>query len=782
MEKFLSLLALAPLPYSDEIKVKLLHLLYSNFLKASSVIIAVSSFMTYTLWSTADHTQLLVWYVSLILITLFRLVDALIYFKNRDQHKYDYWYQHFAIGVIASTLLWATVPLLFFSTTDHQTNFFIAFVILGMTAGASSTLAANLRLVHIYLYMLLFPLLYAFLQSDGTAYTASALMTILFIPIVSVTARQFHATLVETYHTLELYNETKEALVTNEQWLSMMFKQAPVGILYYDDDLTIVDCNSKLAKIMHAPKEKLIGLDLKKLPDSRPLEVMLESVREGKPAQYEGPYRSKISNVDLTVKVQLTPLFDINGKAQGGLCMMEDKTKEHAALKEAEFLSLHDHLTGLPNRKLLKERMNQTLAEQERYHAYSALLFLDLDHFKQINDSLGHAVGDKILIETAHRLTQTLRKSDTLSRLGGDEFVILLPQLSQNEDEAIRHAYEVAQKIHDVMSEAFSIDTQLLFSSASIGISLFDAELHESDEILRRADIAMYQSKAEGRKRTSFYNYEMDKEMQHYIEMKKNLRYAIKRNEFSLHFQPILTIASNKTVAAETLLRWEHDGEFIPTSDLIKVAEESSLINEIGYWVIEQTCKQIQTWQDASHFALDYVTINISARQLLETGFCDFLLEMIEKYDVNHTLIKLEITETALITNFDKAKQVIGRLNSIGIDFIIDDFGTGYSSLSYLKMLPFSALKIDRSFVKDILTDPEDEKLIRAIIHTAEQFDYQIIAEGIEEEAQRTILQEINPSLYYQGYLAAKPLNAKAFTDFVKSKEHDALLQGNGES
>ncbi len=768
MEKLLSLLALAPLPYSDEIKVKLLHLLYSNFVKSSAVIIAVSSFMTYALWSTADHAQLLVWYVSLTFITLFRLVDTLIYFRDQDRHEYDYWYQHFAIGVIASTLLWAAVPLLFFNPTDHQTNFFIAFVILGMTAGASSTLAANLRLVHIYLYMLLFPLLYAFLQFDGTAYTASALMTILFIPIVSVTARQFHATLVETYHTLELYNETKEALVTNEQWLSMMFKQAPVGILYYDDDLTIVDCNSKLAEIMHAPKEKLVGLNLKNLPDSRPLKVMLESVSEGKPAEYEGPYRSKISNMDLTVKVQLTPLFDLDGKAQGGLCMMEDKTKEHAALKEAEFLSLHDHLTGLPNRKLLRERMKQTLAEQERHHAYSALLFLDLDHFKQINDSLGHDIGDKILIETAQRLSHTLRKSDTLSRLGGDEFVILLPQLSEIEDEAIRHAYEVAQKIHDVMSEAFNIGPHLLFSSASIGISLFDAELDESDEILRRADMAMYQSKVEGRKRTTFYDYEMDREMQSYIEMKKNLRHAIERNEFSLHFQPILTIGTNKIVAAEALLRWEHEGVFISTADFIKVAEESSLINEIGYWVIKQTCRQIQAWQSADTFALDYVTINVSARQLLEQGFCDFLLNTVKQYCLDHRVIKLEITETALITNFDKAKQIIDRLNTMGIDFIIDDFGTGYSSLSYLKAFPFSALKIDRSFVKDILTDPEDEKLIRAIIHTAEQFDYQIIAEGIEEEAQRAILEEIHPALYYQGYLAAKPLDPKAFIDFVQ--------------
>ncbi len=771
MEKLLSLLALSPLPYSDDIKAKLLDLLYSNFLRASAVIIAVSSFMTFTLWSTADHTQLLAWYISLILITLFRIIDALIYNKQTKQHSYSYWQQHFAIGVIVSALLWALVPLLFFNTTDHQTNFFIAFVILGMTAGASTTLAGNLQLMHIYLYLLLLSLLYAFLQFDGITYTASAMMTILFLPIVSVTARQFHATLIETYHTLELYTETKEALVANEERLSMMFEQAPVGIFYYNNDLTIIECNTALTEILHAPKTKLIGLNLNNLPDPRPLENMKQFLDGASTAVYEGPYTSAFSKLDLSVKIQMTPLRGTNGVVQGGLCMFEDKTKEHLALNEAEFLSLHDHLTGLPNRKLLRERMKQTLAEQERHHTYSALLFLDLDHFKQINDSLGHDVGDKILIETANRLSRTLRKSDTLSRLGGDEFVILLPQLSQNEEEAIRHAYEVSQKIHDVMGEAFTTGSELLFSSASIGISLFDAALDESDEILRRADMAMYQSKAEGRKRTSFYDKQMDREIQHYIEMKKNLRHAIERKELSLHFQPILTIASNKTVAAEALLRWEHEGELISTVELIKVAEESSLITEIGYWVIEQTCKQIRAWQDAGSFTLDYITVNISARQLLETGFCDFLLKMTAQHNIQHTLLKLEITETALITNFDKAKQVIDRLNTMDIDFIIDDFGTGYSSLSYLKLLPFSALKIDKSFVKDILTDPEDEKLIRAIINTAEQFDYQIIAEGIEEEAQRALLQEINPTLYYQGFLVSKALTADSFQTYLKATQ-----------
>ncbi len=767
MDKFLSLFALSPTPYSEEIKARLLDLLYANFLKSSYVMIVVASFLFYVLWPFVDHTTISIWYAAITTLTLFRFIDARFYIKGKEKNTFSYWYQHFALGVVFSALLWGLIPLLFMSESDLPVNFFIAFVIFGMSAGAITTLAADLRLSHIYIYALLLPLLYIFWRSDNPFFAVITILILLYFIIVSSAARKLHATLVDTYKTHDLYDIAKEKLIENEKRLHMMFDQAPIGVFYYDNDLTLLDCNQQLASIMHASKEQLIGLNLNNLPDSRPLEAIRSSVAEGIPTQYEGPYHSKIAGLDLTVKIQMTPLIDANGKSQGGLCMMEDKTKEYAMRMEAEFLSLHDPLTSLPNRKLLKERMSQLLIEQERHHAYSALLFLDLDHFKQINDSLGHAIGDKILTATADRLSQTLRKSDTLSRLGGDEFVILLPELSQDEDAALRHAYEVAQKIHDVMGEAFSIDAHLLFTSTSIGISLFNAQHKESDEIMRRADMAMYQSKAAGRKRTSFYDPEMDRQMQSYIEMKKNLRHAIEREELSLYFQPILTINTNRVIAAETLLRWQHDGAFIPTDKLISVAEESSLINTIGDWVIEETCKQISRWQKSGQFTLEYITINISTRHLLEKGFADDMLAMMEQYSIEKSLIKLEITETALITNFDKAQEVVGRLNDAGIDFIIDDFGTGYSSLSYLKRLPFTALKIDKSFVQDILDDPEDEKLIRAIIHTAEQFNYQIVAEGIEEESQRRLLEEIKPTLYYQGYLASRPLPVEAFQSYL---------------
>ena len=760
---------LSPPNYSDEINFKILKLLNENFLQAAPILLLNASFLLYVLLSSAHKGMLLSWYIVTILIVIIRIFETMFFLRKATVKSYKHWYMRYMIGVIASSLSWAVLPVLFFTPEHIVHNFLIAFVLLGIASGATATLSADLKLTRIYQFALLLPIWILFWSHGGELYVITGFMTLFYLFLVNVTSKKFHDNIIGTYLTQELYSQSQESLHEHEKRLSMMFQQAPTGIFYYDNDLTIIDCNSKLEEIMRAPREKLVGLNLNNIPDSRPLDAMRASLQEMKPTKYEGPYNTKVAGLNLIVKIQMTPLIDKDGSVHGGLCIMEDKTSEHQALQEAKYLSLHDALTGLPNRKLLKERMEQIVAEQERKQTYSALLFLDLDHFKQINDSLGHNIGDKMLIETAKRLQETLRKSDTLSRLGGDEFVILLPHLSQDESQAIHLSYEVAQKIHHAMSESFYIEEHALFSSTSIGIALFDAKILECDEILRRADMAMYQSKSGGRKQTSFYNLDMDKKLQHYIKIKKNLHYAIEKDEFTLNYQPILSINNNQIVAAEVLLRWKHGNTMASTLELIKVAEESSLINEIGCWVIEESCKQLQQWISNGQFTLKYITVNISARQLLEKGFPDFILTTLKKYNIQHQMLKLEITETALIGNFEKAKEVIDRLNNSGLDFIIDDFGTGYSSLSYLKMLPFSALKIDKSFVKDILTDPEDEKLIRAIIHTAQQFDYQIIAEGIEEEAQRALLKTINPNIYFQGFLISKPVPAEEFEPYLNA-------------
>ncbi|MEJ2469099.1 MAG: diguanylate cyclase, partial [Campylobacterales bacterium] len=359
---------------------------------------------------------------------------------------------------------------------------FIIVIIVGMSAGALSTLAADLRLSY-NLFGLLLPLAYRLIEVGSTIYLAAAVLLITFIGIVTLATRQFHLNLVVNYKNLELYRKAKERLGSSEKRLRMMFDQAPIGIFYYDTDLVIVDANRALCHTLQVKPNQLIGLSLKEIPDQRPLQGAYHDNDFTKPGIYEGPYHTKFRDLDLWIKVEFMPIVDDHGNMLGGMAMLADSTKEHDAMEQAEFLSLHDPLTMLPNRKLLKERIRQLLKEEKRNARFSALLFLDLDRFKEINDAAGHLVGDRLLVDTAKRLKHLLRESDTLSRLGGDEFVILLPMLSTDEDGTIRHAFHVAEKIHSSLRRPFSIEGHVLYTSCSIGITTLESTTEDIDEV-----------------------------------------------------------------------------------------------------------------------------------------------------------------------------------------------------------------------------------------------------------------------------------------------------------
>ncbi|WP_345972544.1 putative bifunctional diguanylate cyclase/phosphodiesterase [Sulfurimonas diazotrophicus] len=755
---------------ADDFRRRLLRLLYDNLSGATVVIWFNASLFVYILWPVADHTQLAVWYALLTGVTLLRHLDTRRFFRQ-ETPPYDTWYRRLFIGVLFSALIWGSVPLLFFTEVTPTYQMFIIIIIIGMSAGALSTLAADLRLSFIYLFGLLVPLAYRLLDEGSPIFVASFVLLLAFIAVVLHTAQEFHRSLVESYRTLELYQNTKDRLGKSEKRLQMMFDQTPIGIFYYDTDLFIIDANRALCNFLQAQREELIGLSLRDLPDQRPLQGAYRDGDYTRRALYEGPYHTKLRGLDLWIKVEFTPIVDDRGEMVGGMAMFTDKTQEHMAMKQAKFLSLHDPLTQLPNRELLKERIRQLLKEDRRLARFSALLFLDLDRFKHINDTAGHLVGDRLLIESAKRLDALLRESDTLSRLGGDEFVILLPLIATDEDGTVRHAFQVAEKIHEALRRPFHIEGHQLYTSCSIGVTTLESAPEDIDEVLRRADTAMYQAKAEGRDRTRFYDPEMDQKARDYLRTQRRLRHAIETGGFTLVYQPIAHITTDNVVAAEALLRWHDEiGNEIPPAHFIPVAEESGLIKAIGEWIINEACRQIGAWQKAGLFCLDYVSINISPRQLIEGDFADLVAENIRRHAIAPETLRLEITETALIENFDKTKRLIDTLNAQGIKFIIDDFGTGYSSLSYLKQFAFSALKIDQSFIRDILHDPKDATLVRAIIDIARQFDYQVIAEGVEEDAQREMLRENDDAIAYQGYLCSQAETAEAFEKHLHRK------------
>jgi len=775
----LSLLQLSGrLRSAESVQMQLMRLLYDNLSVSSVVMLFSASLFASILWQVADRTLLSLWYAGLSAVTIWRFIDSRL-FLRAEAPEYRYWYRRLFIGVLLSAILWGTVPLLFFPEGEPIYQLFVIVVIVGMSSGALTTLAADLRLSFLYLYGLLIPLAYRLFEQDSDIYRVAFVLLLALVATVIRAAREFHRSLVGSYRNFELYHRAAEQLAGSEKRLRMMFDQAPVGIFYYNTDLVIIDANRALCRILHADRGELVGIELRNLPDQRPLRGAYRSDDFSRPGAYEGPYHTKTRGLDLWIKVEFMPIVDDQGELIGGMAMFSDNTKEHAAMEQAEFLSLHDPLTQLPNRKLLKERIRQLLKEEKRLSRFSALLFLDLDRFKHINDTAGHLVGDRLLVDAARRLENLLRESDTLSRLGGDEFVILLPMLSDDEDGTVRHAFQIAEKIHRALRKPFAIEGHVLYTSCSIGITTLESGSQDIDEVLRRADTAMYHAKEDGRDRTRFYDPEMDRKARQYLGTQQQLRHAVEAGGFALCYQPIMRIDSDRVVAAESLLRWRDDsGQEVPPSYFVPIAEESGLIKQIGHWVIDEACRQISRWQKRGGLSLEYVSVNISPRQLIEGDFTDYLVATVRRHGILPSQLRLEITETALIENFDKTKALIEHLNTVGIKFIIDDFGTGYSSLSYLKQLSFSALKIDQSFIRDILDDPKDAALVRSVINIAHQFDYQIIAEGIENVAQREMLIRTDDTIFYQGFYCSEALEAEAFERFLNGRSRQPHRSG----
>lgn len=447
----------------------------------------------------------------------------------------------------------------------------------------------------------------------------------------------------------------------------------------------------------------------------------------------------------------------------------------HAELEQrANFLAFHDALTGLPNRLLLQDRLQQALAQAEREPQHLALLCLDLDNFKQINDTLGHAAGDVLLQQVTQRLLGCLRATDTLSRQGGDEFIALLSHLVD------QHAtLAVLGKITACMDAPFVLDSHELVLSFSIGVALFPSDGRDFDTLLRKADMAMYRAKESGRNSHHFFNDDMGQQAGEHLRLRSGLRRALEQGELQLHYQPQFDLRSGALVGAEALLRWPHpeDG-LIPPARFIPVAEESGLIVPIGAWVIEEVCRQGRAWLDADHPPL-LLAVNLSVVQFKRDDLEATLRQALQRSGFPAHLLELELTESLLLHNAQAMLDLVRRLKGIGVKLAIDDFGTGYSSLSYLKRFEVDKLKIDQSFVRDLLTDPDDAAIVRAIVQMAAGLGLRTLAEGVESAAVAERIAQFGCD-EAQGYHYARPMTAPAFKEFLQRYAATAGLKGNG--
>lgn len=468
----------------------------------------------------------------------------------------------------------------------------------------------------------------------------------------------------------------------------------------------------------------------------------------------------------LTVESHWTLVIDDNGNPDSVFTINTNVSDRKAAANKIENLAYYDSLTELPNRTLLTDRLGQALISCERSHLYGALLFLDIDNFKTLNDTRGHDVGDLLLRKIAKRIRRCLRASDNVGRFGGDEFVVMLENLSTTETEAAFFISKITEKILSNLNSPFSLGKQEYQSSASVGIALFNNNEISVKELLKRADLAMYQSKNAGRNTYTFFDPIMQSEITSRVTLESDLRQSIANHQLSLHFQPQID-SNGRTIGAEALLRWNHPSRgMVSPAVFIPIAEETRLILPIGIWVLETACAQLEQWGSSAKTANLTLAVNVSARQFKQQDFVEQVLRIISQFKINPEKLKLELTESLFAENLEDIIDKMHKLKSVGISFSLDDFGTGYSSLSYLKKMPLNQLKIDQSFVRDILIDPNDATISQSIIGLANSLGLEVIAEGVETEAQKQFLFK-NGCHLYQGYLFSKPLSAPLFNEFL---------------
>jgi len=464
------------------------------------------------------------------------------------------------------------------------------------------------------------------------------------------------------------------------------------------------------------------------------------------------------------------PIHDRSGRVIGAVIVFHDVSAARALALQMTHTAHHDVVTNLPNRLLLHDRITQSIALARRQKRPIAVLFLDLDHFKNINDSLGHGAGDELLQSVAKRLLSCVRGSDTVSRQGGDEFAILLPEITHAGD-----ASACAAKILLALNASHSIATRDLHISGSIGISLYPQDGADAETLIKNADIAMYHAKERGRGNFQFFESEMNLKIVERQTLESALRRALEQKEFLLHYQPVVNLETGEITGVEALIRWQQPGRaLVPPSLFVPVAEECDLIVPIGRWVLQEACKQARAWQDAGLRHLR-VAVNVSAVEFREPGFVDGVRAILSETGLEARYLELELTEGVLMENAKSSAAVLDELKAMGIHLAVDDFGTGYSSLSYLRQFPIDVLKIDQSFIRQITSNLDDSTIIAAIISMGKSLKHVVVAEGIETDQQRAYLQSHHCE-EGQGYLFSRPVAASQLADLLRLNAKEAVF------
>ncbi|MEO7720027.1 MAG: EAL domain-containing protein [Capsulimonas sp.] len=548
-------------------------------------------------------------------------------------------------------------------------------------------------------------------------------------------------------------DEAELALRISERQYRQIVDTTQEGVWLRDAEARTVFVNRRLCEMLGYTADEMMGRPVTDFMDAdarAEAERRFLQRKKGERQQHDVRYLHKDGS-DVWAIVSASPMYDDDGVFIGGLGMITDITERKRHEELIRWQAYHDPLTDLPNRKLFEDRLHQLLVMAERHLHPVAVMFIDLDGFKQVNDTLGHDYGDHLLKVVAERISGCLRGEDTVARMGGDEFAVLLPGIEHPDAIAI-----VAQKLLEALAQPIDLAGQEVSVSGSIGVSLHPNDGDDVQSLLKHADVAMYRAKEQGGNRYCLFTQSMSANAREHFTMESSLRKALCRNELHLVYQPQVEIGTGEIVGVEALCRWTHpDLGPIPPCQFIPLAEETGMIAPIGEWVLREACLQAAQWRDAGHPIR--VSVNISSRQFAQPGLTDVIRSVLAETSLDARWLELELTESAIMKSPQSAVDVLLSLRDLGVHLALDDFGTGYSSLSYLRQFPFDVLKIDRSFITSIVDDKINQALVQAIIDLSNALKLKVVAEGVETADQRQTLQTLGCHII-QGYLFSSPV------------------------
>ncbi len=720
---------------------------------------------------------IIAWYGITMSLSLWRLYNAYDFDRHPERNSFDVWHKKFVVQVWLTALMFSILALFAMPNLDAYYQLFTFIVLVGISSGAVKALSNDHRTAIGYLIIMLFPLMIEMLLlMRKDTYILAFLVVIYFFTQISILLHSYQQYM-ELKEKEDEIRRAKELLYQKQEVIQRFFEQAIEALVSYDENQNILDCNSSFLRLFELKREHVIGHKIKEIPNVILRAILLKSIEEGK--NYQGEYLTSDGR-EFWIEAKCLPIRNLEGVIVGGIGIIKELTNEHKIKQELEYLATHDPLTSISNRRGFRRYMNAMIKEFEHQNHYSLLLYLDLNKFKIINDMYGHDTGDYVLIETATRLRHIVNSRCNVTRLGGDEFCLVIPFVSDTKQGVQKEIHRWVKRITEELNKPFIFRGRALDVGCSIGVVVIEPGDTQVEEIVKRADISMLHAKKNNQDHVTIYSKEMGEYYKRIYELQHDLESALKNNELELFFQPIMNIEKNKVRAAEVLVRWRHPKNgLLSPAEFLDVASKFGGLVEIDEWVLRETVKTLHRWKMKNILRISHLSVNIDARLLLKKDFVKQLVNMLDEYGIKHSELELEMTEASLVQRFKETKEVLDELYQNGIECTIDGFGKGYSSFYYLKKLSFSTVKFDKEFVQDVTDRIENIFLMRTLIDLSRKLNYHIIIEGIENERQREVVANIDPTLDYQGYLVSPPLPEEEFksrfltiasTDSTKSK------------